>query len=703
MLSIRGDFLTHLSELTSLQGTYNREIEVVSRPGPEALARTLTEPARLFGFRFEDLTLVDTMVQAVAHVPSALALLQFCADRMWDQRDRAFSQLTWAAYRSMNGVEGAIAEHAERVFSELSESQQVTARHLFLRLVTENRTRQVIPRSELLGGLANPAEADVVLDKLVRARLVAAREDADSETRIELVHEALITHWPRFKKWLEEDLEWVLVHARLTTAARRWQAEGRAGGFLLREGKELGEAEALARGNAAMLSETERALVIASQVAVRRRRGFRRLVTASMTLLATLATVAATYAWKQKMAASHNLAVMFDEKAKFAERLLKIADAEVFRAAALDVEDTPARRRAYVNARLTDLADGAAGPSPAGSRPIIDQAGDALRLLDPKDHHVLRTVPLPANMGPAVVRRAAYDGKAVVVVRDPKTAAVWSSRESKPGWVTVDAMPCDATSADFGPDDETLLVACTCFASDFLAVWRIADRTWLSWPPQVCREHLQAPLLACADDPVFSTSGCDAWRAADLTQSERLFDSKPAGLLAEIRSPDGTPARRSTSQEDLPVTAMAAPEERVEPKSGLTFVHLPGGKFHFGCELQDSDCEKDEGPTRLATVSPFWLGKTETTVAAYAKCVAAGACSAPQSSSVSCNGDWKANHPINCIDWNQASRFCEWIGGRLPTATEWEYAAKGGSSRIYPWGDELPESEQGELLLRWDE
>ena len=45
---------------------------------------------------------------------------------------------------------------------------------------------------------------------------------------------------------------------------------------------------------------------------------------------------------------------------------------------------------------------------------------------------------------------------------------------------------------------------------------------------------------------------------------------------------------------------------------------------------------------------------------------------------------------MNCIDWASAQAFCAWIGGRLPTPEEMEYAAKGGASRIYPWGDDPP-------------
>ncbi len=89
----------------------------------------------------------------------------------------------------------------------------------------------------------------------------------------------------------------------------------------------------------------------------------------------------------------------------------------------------------------------------------------------------------------------------------------------------------------------------------------------------------------------------------------------------------------------------------------------------------------------MGRVDAFSIDTTEVTVDAYAVCVRAGACGAPESGG-HCN--WgepdRAEHPINCVDWNQAKAFCAWAGKRLPSEEEWQRAAESAESRRYPWG-----------------
>ncbi|MFO0592473.1 MAG: AAA family ATPase [Polyangiaceae bacterium] len=281
VLSVREDFFGRLATIPSLRGLYSRTVEVVTTPDREALARTLYLPAKHFGYAFEDEALVWAMVDAVASEPAALALLQFCADRLWEVRDRTWKRLSWEAYRALGGVEGALAAHADRTLAEMSGTAERTARNLMLRLVTAERTRSTATRTELLESAADRDAASVVLDRLISARLLTVREaDDGKDAHVEIVHEALIRHWGKLSSWLAEDVEGQrLLHA-MRQAAREWDSRGRARG-LLWSGEALSDLRRWRRRSTEKLAATEAAFLQASEAEEARGRRLRRGLSAA--------------------------------------------------------------------------------------------------------------------------------------------------------------------------------------------------------------------------------------------------------------------------------------------------------------------------------------------------------------------------------------------------------------------------------------
>jgi formylglycine-generating enzyme required for sulfatase activity len=117
-------------------------------------------------------------------------------------------------------------------------------------------------------------------------------------------------------------------------------------------------------------------------------------------------------------------------------------------------------------------------------------------------------------------------------------------------------------------------------------------------------------------------------------------------------------------------------------------VHVPGGTFTMGA----SRVSPKNDPARR-TVATFDLDVNEVTASDYATCVSRGLCTAGTVEQPTCNYGHtdRANHPMNCVDWSQASVYCHAVGKRLPTEEEWEYASRAGAEeRAYPWGSAEP-------------
>ena len=170
------------------------------------------------------------------------------------------------------------------------------------------------------------------------------------------------------------------------------------------------------------------------------------------------------------------------------------------------------------------------------------------------------------------------------------------------------------------------------------------------------------------------------------------------------------------------------PGESAYDHSLGVLVDLPGGVFPMGDESPWSYAGDGEGPVRQVSVDPFSLEVCAVTNAAFAAFVAAtghrtdaersgwsfvfaghlpddhpptrAVAQAPWWRQVM-GADWAhpfgphsdltdlTDHPVVHVSQHDAMAYAAWCGRRLPTEAEWEFAARAGSTSVWPWGDEL--------------
>jgi WD40 repeat protein/predicted Ser/Thr protein kinase len=287
LLSLRDDFLFHCQKHEALSPVFS-ELTPLGTLSPSALRRALVQPALACGYRFEDDALVEEMVSEVSHERGVLPLLAFAASRLWERRDRERGLLTREAYREIGGVGGALAQHAEETLERIGPERTPIVRELFRNLVTAQGTRASREVPELLSIFPKEDErkaAEDVLRELVAARLLTSYEES-----VEIIHESLLSAWPRLVRWQTQDADGAQLRDQLRQAAQAWQDRGRPDD-LLWTGKSYRELSLWRESYAGGLSSTEQTFAdAAAKLSGRQRRRRRAAVGA---LLAAAVAVAA--------------------------------------------------------------------------------------------------------------------------------------------------------------------------------------------------------------------------------------------------------------------------------------------------------------------------------------------------------------------------------------------------------------------------
>jgi serine/threonine-protein kinase len=171
---------------------------------------------------------------------------------------------------------------------------------------------------------------------------------------------------------------------------------------------------------------------------------------------------------------------------------------------------------------------------------------------------------------------------------------------------------------------------------------------------------------------------------ADLTHAKL----EPADLAGATLARASLPP--DTSRSMAPPGTEWDKDTLIGPVTGIRLSWFPGGRFQLG-----SESELNESPVHWVRIRSFWLGQTPVTNGQYAAFLELTEHREPAHyRDPRFSGP---RQPVVGVSYEDALQFCQWLSDvsglqvTLPSAAQWEYAARGTDGREYSWGKEEPE------------
>lgn len=615
--------------------------------GERALREATVAPAERLGYGFESAAMVDELV-AQTLAGGGVSLLSFVLAEVWAQRDATRSILPASALARLGNVQGALGRHAERVFALMPASERRAARRLLLALIGPEGERRKVAASELRDE-GSDAAATRALATLVRERLVvagAAESGAPAGT-FELVHDALLSGWPRIRDWIDEATEARALRRRLSAAASAWSEQGRATELLWND-HQLRELEEVAK-RPSVDSAPEREFIARSLRARRLRRLRRALLLLGPPLLIVGAAAAQWAGLRERQRAQ-------------GATVVSRARAEATRA------------------RVAEVA----------SDSIRDEA---LRRFDDGDEEQAE-----AAWGRMLEARARVDARRAGALVELDEVLATSPDEGEARAVAADLTLARIVAAEEDPEmAEALRSRLALYDDGTRAAWlsRGARLSVETVPPGAALTLQRAN----SDGTLAPVPLPD--RRADLALAPGSYL-----LVATLPGRHVTTAPIELEPGAHLALRLALPAASAVPAG---FAYVPPGVFHYGSsDGEDVRRAMDAEPARAVELHGFLIARTETTWCQFrqyltdqapAKRAALERVFAPEAARAGCCAFDPAcprptRLPVAGVSRDDALDYVAWLARKLPGARlcserEWERAARGADARRYPHGDTL--------------
>lgn len=230
VVTLRSDFYHRCVEWPQLAELLQEGSYPLAVPRLNALYEMITRPAARAALIFEE-GLAEQILEDTGTDPGSLALMAYMLDELYHACEQE-RRLTHAAYKQLDGVQGAIGKRAENVFSALAPDARATLPYVFRDLVDVDERGIATRQRASLERLARMDAATNLVTALTNARLLVQSSGDDNQPVVEVAHEALLRSWPRLAEWIESKQDDLRLLRQVKAAALDWASHGKAQAFL---------------------------------------------------------------------------------------------------------------------------------------------------------------------------------------------------------------------------------------------------------------------------------------------------------------------------------------------------------------------------------------------------------------------------------------------------------------------------------------
>jgi WD40 repeat protein/serine/threonine protein kinase len=348
LVTLRSDFYPRYQEFPDLvefakaSGKFD-----LQAPTPYEVGNIIRLPAEAAGLHFQHeqetgQRLDEALRDVASATPESLPLLEYVLSLLYDKQEgRSDGFLRWSDYRELGELKGALAKHAEDVFSTLGAHEQESFPLVMRYLVTLGQSEEEVPNRRTApyhdfvaadgAGHNQKAGAQGFVDLFIEKRLLIADADPRGEVTVSVAHEALLREWQRAREWLTENREFLRMRGRLDSSLKLWLSRGQQKDDLLGPGLPLAEGEKLAKDFGSSLNREQTDYICASIAERNRRKHAQARIRFGMMAAISALAIVAGFQWLQaehhRQSAENNAATAEAEAARTKEALASEAQA----------------------------------------------------------------------------------------------------------------------------------------------------------------------------------------------------------------------------------------------------------------------------------------------------------------------------------------------------------------------------------------